>query len=291
MISKISLGSAQFGMDYGVANDNGKPTYLKVSNILNKARDLGIKNIDTASVYGKSESIIGRIGVSDFNVTTKIPSIPFKSVNVKNFIDDVITNSFENIKTKKFYGILLHDSEQLLNDEYRSELKNALINLKDKGVTEKIGLSIYDPNILNDITDLECYDIVQCPYNLFDRRLDSSGWMNRLNDLGIEIQIRSIFLQGLLLIKNEKRPLKFKKWNKLWMEWDSWLKKNQISPLEACINFSFKSDNVHSIVLGVDSESQLEEICDKINIKKELYPEDIFSNDADLINPVNWSKI
>ena len=55
MISKISLGSAQFGMDYGVANDNGKPTYLKVSNILNKARDLGIKNIDTASVYGKSE--------------------------------------------------------------------------------------------------------------------------------------------------------------------------------------------------------------------------------------------
>ena len=59
--------------------------------------------------------------------------------------------------------------------------------------------------------------------------------MNRLNDLGIEIQIRSIFLQGLLLIKNRKKDLKFKKWNKLWMEWDSWLKKNQISPLEACL--------------------------------------------------------
>ena len=76
MISKISLGTAQFGMDYGITNSDGKPSLDKARGIIKKAKSLGIKNIDTASVYGTSETILGEIGVKDFNLTTKKVRLP-----------------------------------------------------------------------------------------------------------------------------------------------------------------------------------------------------------------------
>jgi len=291
MTSKISLGTAQFGMDYGIANDKGKPSLDKVKSILKKAKNLGVKNIDTASVYGASESILGQIGVSDFNLTTKIPSIPIESVDIIAYVNNIIEESLNKIKIKEFHGVLLHDSEQLFNKEVESDIHNALISLKDNGLTKKVGISIYDPNKLSQLNSIESYDIVQCPYNLFDRRLESSNWMEKLNDYGIEIQIRSIFLQGLLLMEKHKRPTKFKKWNDLWDDLDNWLKKNNISAVDACLNFSFESKYIDSVVLGVDSEEQLNEIFNKINNENKAYPKNIFSNDINLINPVNWSSL
>lgn len=291
MTSKISLGTAQFGMDYGIANDKGKPSLDKVKSILKKAKNLGVKNIDTASVYGASESILGQIGVSDFNLTTKIPSIPIESVDITAYVNNIIEDSLNKIKIKEFHGVLLHDSEQLFNKEVESDIHNALISLKNNGLTKKVGISIYDPNKLSQLNSIESYDIVQCPYNLFDRRLESSNWMEKLNDYGIEIQIRSIFLQGLLLMEKHKRPTKFKKWNDLWDDLDNWLKKNNISAVDACLNFSFESKYIDSVVLGVDSEEQLNEIFNKINNENKAYPKNIFSNDINLINPVNWSSL
>lgn len=291
MTSKISLGTAQFGMDYGIANDKGKPSLEKVKSILKKAKNLGVKNIDTASVYGASESILGQIGVSDFNLTTKIPSIPIESVDINAYVNNIIEESLNKIKIKEFHGVLLHDSEQLFNKEVESDIHNALISLKDNGLTKKVGISIYDPNKLSQLNSIESYDIVQCPYNLFDRRLESSNWMEKLSDYGIEIQIRSIFLQGLLLMEKHKRPTKFKKWNDLWDDLDNWLKKNNISAVDACLNFSFESKYIDSVVLGVDSEEQLNEIFNKINNENKAYPKNIFSNDVNLINPVNWSSL
>ena len=149
MTSKISLGTAQFGMDYGIANDKGKPSLDKVKSILKKAKNLGVKNIDTASVYGASESILGQIGVSDFNLTTKIPSIPIESVDIIAYVNNIIEESLNKIKIKEFHGVLLHDSEQLFNKEVESDIHNALISLKDNGLTKKVGISIYDPNTVS----------------------------------------------------------------------------------------------------------------------------------------------
>ena len=100
MISKISLGTVQFGLEYGVANQEGKPSYQKAVDIVTYARSLGIHSIDTASVYGNSESVLGKIGVSDFNITTKIPSIPNNIENIEVFIEDILKESLLNLKVK-----------------------------------------------------------------------------------------------------------------------------------------------------------------------------------------------
>jgi aryl-alcohol dehydrogenase-like predicted oxidoreductase len=291
MISKISLGTAQFGMDYGITNSDGKPSLDKARGIIKKAKSLGIKNIDTASVYGSSETILGEIGVKDFNLTTKIPSIPSEERDIRGYINNVIKESLSKLKINNFHAVLLHDAKQLEDNKMAKDIHAALMKLKQSGLTKKIGISIYDPDKLSKIDSIKDYDVIQCPYNLFDRRLNSSGWMSKLKDFGIEIQIRSIFLQGLLLSDPTNLPVNFNKWKNLWNDLDLWLQDNNLSSLEACLNFAFKLNSVDSVVLGVDSEEHLDEIAKNLSIKDYIYPDMIFSNDLNLINPVNWKNI
>ena len=118
MISKISLGSVQFGLEYGVANLEGKPSFQKAKDIVAHAESLGIHNIDTASAYGNSEAVLGQIGVADFNITTKIPSIPTNVDNIEIYIEDILNQSLLDLKVKKIYAVLVHDAKQLAEKKY-----------------------------------------------------------------------------------------------------------------------------------------------------------------------------
>ena len=57
MMLKIGIGTAQFGLNYGITNLNGIVEESEVRNILN---DNFYSYIDTACSYGVSEKIIGK---------------------------------------------------------------------------------------------------------------------------------------------------------------------------------------------------------------------------------------
>jgi len=291
MISKISIGTAQFGLDYGVANLNGKPSFQKSNDIINEAKSSGIYMLDTASAYGNSESVLGDIGISEFDITTKIPSIPCKEEHIEKFIENIINNSLLNLKIKKLNTVLVHDSKQLADRKYFNPIYKTLISLKERNIVSKIGVSIYKPSELDKIKDIYKFDIVQSPLNIVDRRLETSGWVDKLKKNDIEIQARSIFLQGLLLMSKNSRPMKFNKWKNLWVSWDDWCLKEDISPISACLNFILNQEFINSIVLGVDSKNQLKEICNCVKNSSNSFPGNLSSDDEFLINPVLWSAL
>ena len=291
MISKVSLGTVQFGMDYGIANSSGQITLKECSSILSEASRIGIKNIDTATVYGKSEHILGEIGVNKFNVTTKIPYVPPETKDLIEHVEKLILESLSKIGLKSFYCVLIHDSKQLSNKDSQEKIFNALKKVKARGLVKKIGVSIYDPIELNNINYLSKYDIVQAPFNILDRRIIKDGWLDKLKKNKISLQVRSIFLQGLLLMPSELRPKKFSKWNGLWEAWDSWLIDSKLTPLEACLNFPLTIDNIDSIVVGVDSKEHLQQIGKYLNNKNITYPSFLQSNDLDLIDPNHWNNL
>jgi aryl-alcohol dehydrogenase-like predicted oxidoreductase len=291
MISKISIGTVQFGMDYGIANKIGKTSFSEASKILDEASKLGINKIDTASVYGNSEIVLGKIGVDKFKVTTKIPSVPKDTKDIYNFVEKTILKSLSNIAVDSFYEILIHDSNQLLNKAFSDEMTYAMQKLKEKGYAQKIGISIYEPLELENINNLSNYDVIQSPLNILDRRLIETGWLLKLKKYNIDIQVRSIFLQGLLLMGKESRPEKFNRWSSIWRIWDQWLTKNKLTPLKACINFPFSIDGIDSVVIGVDSKSQLQEINNNLTNRNIRYPSALQSEEKDLINPIFWNHL
>ena len=290
-MNKFIIGTAQFGLNYGINNLNNKLQLPEMKLILNDAKKNDINFIDTAISYGNSEDNLGKIGVKDFKIISKLPKLPNKTTNVKTWVIQQAKLSIKKLNIEKLYGLLLHNPSDLFGPNGKNIIE-ALKELKLSRLVSKIGVSIYDPEELDDIFSLLKFDIVQSPLNIVDRRLINSGWLSRLNNKGVEVHARSIFLQGLLLIHRDKIPLKFERWSKIWDKWNLKLNNEKLNAVLVCMNFLLKLKGVDRIIIGVDSINQMKEIISLKNI--EVPKSDwsfMESFDQYLINPTNWNKL
>lgn len=285
---KLALGTVQFGLPYGIANQKGKISRDEVKRILTLARESGIDTLDTAIVYGDSEASLGSVGTDGFKVVTKIPAIPDGVANVGAWITDQIQNSLQRLKVDSVYGLLLHRSEQLVG-EYGQETIKALERLKSDGIVQKIGVSIYAPSELDVVMRACSIDLVQAPFNLIDRRLLTSGWLQQLHDQGVEVHARSAFLQGLLLMKRESIPEKFSYWSRLFDSWYAWLEENSVTPIKACLAFLASYSFIDRTVVGVENHIQLQELLLADSEQTPLQLPDLHCEDEKLINPSRWN--
>ena len=287
-ISKISLGTVQFGLSYGVTNNSGQISFKESKDIIDLARQSGIDTLDTAIAYGNSEEVLGQIGVDNWNVITKIPEAQLGIDNIDAWLKQQIERSIGRLGIAKLHAVMLH-STAVLSSDNASKYWNALQELKQQGFINKIGYSIYNPDELDNHYINFHPDIVQAPYNVVDNRLETSGWLQRMSEDSVEIHARSVFLQGLLLMSQEQRPAYFRKWDQLWDKWHRWLEIEKTTALEAALWFALKDKRITTMVIGVNSAEQLKEIIDvsKKNIGLNLV--DFSSSDIKLINPSEWS--
>jgi len=288
---KLALGTAQFGLKYGIANESGQVKIDDVNKIIRLASSSGINTLDTAIDYGESQSILGNVGIGDYQIITKIPSMNQYHGDVYSKIREYVLESLRNLKISKLHGLLLHRPDELLGPKGLA-LWLALRRLKEEGLVKKIGYSIYSPDQLDIIYELYPADIVQAPYSVVDRRICTSGWLEKLYNSGVEVHVRSIFLQGLLLMRSDKRPKKFNEWHELWRHWDDWLKLNSLSPIEAAMKFVLSNKHISRIVVGVDSPNQLLEIIESTkNDLSLLFPKELSTESERLLNPSNWNYL
>jgi len=284
---RLGIGTVQFGIDYGIANKIGKVAKIEQIKILDLADKHNISLIDTAINYGDSEKNLGEYELEKFNVVSKIPEIPKNLNNVEKWITNQLKESILKLGVKSLYAVLLHRANQLF--DYDGKIIAYLEKLKNDGLVKKIGVSIYAPEELESILANFSIDIVQAPMNLIDRRLKNSGYLNLLKKKKIEVHIRSIFLQGLLLMNKDSLPLKFKKWKNLSEDWYYWLDENpKLSALDICINYIKSIHEIDKIIVGVDSSNQLEEVLKAYSLTEQVDFPEISCNDEQLLNPSNW---
>ena len=171
-----------------------------------------------------------------------------------------------------------------------AKLADAMLELKKQGLVHKIGISAYSPDEVASVFQQFPIDIIQIPFNIFDRRMLTTGWLQRLNAAGIEIHARSIFLQGLLLLPRDRIPSKFSKWSSLINFWHQWLEDNNSSALQACIHYPLSLPQIDRVLIGVDNQEQLSEIIEGFNPRNRpfIFP-DISCEDELLLNPSNWT--
>jgi aryl-alcohol dehydrogenase-like predicted oxidoreductase len=285
----IVLGTVQFGLPYGVANRSGAPDDEQAATILRIARRGGIRMLDTAVAYGDSEARLGEIGVAGLQVMSKLPPLPDDCADVAGWAREQVAGSLQRLRVDRLHGLSLHRPGQLL-EARGGELYRALCSLREQGLVEKIGVSIYQPDELERLFAEYRFDMVQSPFNIFDRRLLTSGWIDRLAALDCELHVRSIFLQGLLLMPAGERPSYFNRWRDLLEDWDRWLRKSGVSALQACLGFALAQPGIAKVVVGVDGPAQLEEILLAAEAPALPMPAELSSTDPDLLNPARWPQ-
>jgi hypothetical protein len=287
---RLALGTVQFGTSYGVANAGGQVHVDEVRRILGYARDNGIDMLDTAIAYGDSESRLGSIGVASWRVVSKLPALPAECADVEDWVRASVRGSLSRLGVSRLYALLLHRPEQLLAAGGEA-LYRALQALKSEGLVGRVGISIYEPAELDAIVAKFPVDIVQAPFNILDRRLVESGWLARLKGEGAELHVRSVFLQGLLLMSADQRPRKFERWQSLWDGWHTWLEQAELTPLQACMRYVMGFSEIDAAVVGVDSLTQLVQIVQSGDGELPAVPANLGCADADLLNPARWNAL
>ena len=287
-MTKLALGTVQFGMDYGI-NSGIKVEQNEVLKIVNLARKSGITLIDTAQLYGSSEKVLGNVNTVDFDIVTKSRAFEQDIINENeaNLVINDLDHSLKLLKQKSLYAFLVHHGEDLLKPGGEM-IFNKLQILKEQGLVKKIGFSAYIDNQLIKIIERFDIDIIQLPMNILDNRLINNGLLNKLFSRGIEIHTRSVFLQGLLLMDMDKRPKYFDRWSKLWKFWYEWLTDNKLSPLEASIRYMISKPEISRVLVGVDNKEQLKNIINASDGNVPTIPEELKTDDPDLLNPGNW---
>lgn len=288
MYQKIGLGTVQFGLNYGVTNKRGKIPKDEIITILELSKENGITLLDTASLYGESEDLLGEIGVREFKVYSKLPKFESDLKKIDNWIYEKIKLSLNKIKIDSLEGLYLHDPTAL-HSEYSSELYSSLMKYKNEGLFKKLGLSIYSPNDYLSIQNKFPVELLQFPLNIFDQRFLSSTILHDWKSLGIEIQVRSIFLQGILLKNFKSLPEYFSRWESLFFAKETWRKKISLDLLSSCLYPILSNSMIDYVLVGVDSLKNFNEIISSIKeyVETEL-PTNLATNDSDLIFPYNW---
>ena len=284
--NKIALGTAQFGLDYGISNKTGQISESEVSVILNESIQSGIKVLDTAYAYGDSEQVIGNYVKEHgnvFKIISKLPKCDPK--DVKNIFE----SSLKRLGVDSLYGYMCHSFQ---HHKDNPEIWDILRDLKSDGKIEKIGISLYYPSELEYIIENKVdVDIIQVPYNVFDRRFEQ--YFPVLKKLDIELFVRSVFLQGLIFKEPSELDDYFNKISSKIANLHSMAVELNIPIAALCLNFAVLNEFVDEVIVGVDGVQNLKEIVSssvyRVDVEsalQELYS--LREDDEDMILPMNW---
>ncbi len=255
--ARLGLGTVQLGTPYGVAGDPF-PDLQAVRSILDRAARAGVRDLDTAPVYGESEARLGACAPERFRIVTKTPSL--EALMHAGGVSGVRTSleaTLGRLGAERVHALLVHAPADLAS-EAGPALFAELARVKDEGLVQRIGVSARHPEELDLLLERYPLELVQLPLSLLDQRFLTGGQLARLAAAGVEVHARSIFLQGLLLMDPERVPAHLAPVAPRLRALRSATLERGSTPLAEALGFVRAQTGVDVVLCGVHSAAQLE---------------------------------
>ncbi len=299
-LSKLTLGTVQLGMPYGINNTSGQPAVSSSHELLDYALQNGINALDTARIYGNAETVIGSFtGKDQFTIITKFKLSDEALLNQHKALEEAresLQGSCNTLMIEKIPICLFHQNSEQSAEKANRILPFVFDALKKEGLIEEGGMSVYKPSDLRKITAWDAIQNVQVPINLFDQRVFCDNIIGNLQANDVCVFARSIFLQGLILMTEDQLPASMnfavdplKKLHRIASE-------NNTTVKEMAFAFVRDAVGVTSLVVGAETIGQLKENIDLLSIPPlpaDLYAEikNCFSDMPELlITPAKWPR-
>ena len=294
----LRLGTVQFGLDYGI-NNQKKPSVQDSIAMLDYATQNGISRLDTAFAYGTAESVVGEflkkktISREKLNISSKLVPNIMDEVAPENYeakVLELIRGQLKTLNTDYLDVYLYHSARYVYNEA----LLSALQTVKKEGLAKKVGVSVYEPDEVKKGIVSDNVEFIQFPYSIFDQRMLASGIFDLpLN--GTEIDTRSAFIQGLIIMSEDKVPSFLAKAKPIVKKIDEVCVKYGVNRVALAMSFVKQQKSISSLVFGVDNMEQLKQDIEFFN--KEI-PSDIVNDiakefigiETDIVMPSLWKK-
>ena len=298
-ISKMTLGTVQLGMSYGVNNLSGIPSEEQSFAILDAAYSGGVSVLDTSDDYGKSEEVIGSYLKQNkdkhFDICTKFKITQETSKDIYKSLKDFATLSAKKLSIDKIPFFLSHTEANFF--DYGDRLVEALNELKKDGIIVSAGISVSRKDCLDRIIESGGFDAVQLPLNLLDNKELRDGTVKKMSDAGIAVFVRSVYLQGLFFRKQEDllnsnlsmaAPLV----NRI----KEIAEDEGLSVAQLAMSFIRDAEGVVSLVVGSETQEQVKENLKMFDTPilsqkvREMILAEFRNVDPFVISPWEWAK-
>lgn len=293
MIDRLVFGTVQLGMPYGISNNRGKPNFNSACEIVNAVFDHGITRFDTAQDYGDSEEVLGRI-FEKYKITSqvKVYSKLHSALDLrnKNTIQEAVDNSLNRLKIGQLEGLLLHDEEGV--QFWDKGLGDVLYELVAKGKVKSIGVSFYTPQRAIDALSIDGIEMIQVPGNILDQRFENCGVFSKAKECNKNVFVRSVMLQGLLLMPLNRLPLSMKHMSFYLERLEQMALDLNLSRQELVLSYAATRWPGASVLFGAESVQQVIDNL-RVFLKKTFVKidENIFVNvPENILNPMFWPK-
>lgn len=259
-ISALSLGTVQLGLSYGISNSAGKPDTATSHSILNAAMECGINTLDTASAYGDSEEVIGKWlsgkpAIEHPLIVTKIIGLDFSSLSaLRASFREKVEMSKKRLGLSQLPVLMLHHFSEALGHE--EEIKTVFSELKASGDILFSGTSAYSDDDYGRIAELG-FDAAQIPLNIFDWGQIENGGLKKLQDAGMMVFARSVYLQGLVFKEPETLDDNMAFCRDTLVKYRALCHKYSLSPAALAISYASSRSEVTSLVLGCETVEQV----------------------------------
>jgi len=290
----LVLGTVQLGIPYGIANRSGQPDMEKACAIIQTAWQNGIREFDTAQGYGNSEQILGQVlGRLRLSDRVRIISKFNPELNHLNrsHLEDALNDSLRKLGVSNLFCMMLHCENHL--DLWEKGLKDIMKGFVSAGKIKHVGVSVYSPDRARQALNKDGIEVVQVPTNLLDGRFLQMGFFTEGAEKKKKIYIRSVFLQGLLLMRATDLPktMAFSKTaiNAIDLLCQKW----KINRLQLALGYLKHLNLKSKIIFGAESPQQ---IVETVRVWKENLPKFPLSEiqelshsiDERIINPSLW---
>ena len=292
--SKLMLGTVQFGLNYGIANTAGKPSYETARDIIQAAYESGVNCLDTAAGYGDSEVVLGRalaeLKLKDkMHVISKVPGISQQNISERDaerFIVESVENSLARLGIQRLAACLFHVEQDIRHI-------GILQRLEKKGLIGGAGISLDTNQYCRDVIAAGI-KYVQLPYNVLDKRFDDFLPLAQQN--GIAVFTRSVYLQGLLLMPDDQIREALLEVIPIRRRLACLAVDAGMDMSELCMRFVLSNPSITSILTGVDNNEQLRQNLQLM--KKWPLPAALYQAvktaipllDEKIIRPSLWNK-
>lgn len=283
---RIILGTVQFGLEYGINNQNGIPGDEELDLILHRAHEVGVTELDSAEAYGNALSRIGRFmketGKS-FRINSKI------SFSESEPAEERVRKTLSLIDDSQVHTLFFHRFADMSDNQLFFE---EIVRLKRLGMVKYIGASIYTNEEFEFSINQEQVDVIQFPFNLLDNFSFRGGLIRKAKDAGKILQVRSVFLQGLFFRKPELLPPKTMPLQAAIEEVQAIARENAIAVKDLCLMYALSIKPIDKIIVGVDNVAQLEANLNSLDlelsgeIRRKI--ESINIPDRWYLNPLSW---
>lgn len=259
-LSRLMLGTVQFGLEYGIANKTGCPSYETVRSIIACAYEAGVNCLDTAANYGASEEVLGRV-LDELKLKDKmivaskvmaLPDPPLSAQKAERKMEKSITRSLKRLRLEVLPICLFHKEKNFCYIE-------SLLKLKEKGLIRHAGVSVMTAEATADILATGKAECIQLPTNVFDHRFRKAGIFTQAAESGKALFIRSIYLQGLLLMPEGDILPKLAEVIPVRRRLKLLADQAGMTMADMCVRYVLSINGTTSILVGVDTLEQLRE--------------------------------